>query len=300
MTMQEVLADIQSGRKKKVILDTDTYNEVDDQYALAYCYLSEKMDLLAVQAAGFHNEKSEGFADGMERSYQEIHKVLHLIDPDYTTPVFRGCTQRMTDVGGAVDSDATENLIRMVRESEEVVYVLVIGAITNVTSAILKAPDIKEKMVVVWLGSNDLEHEDIREFNLFQDFLAGHEIVECGVPLVLCPAFHVTAALTADMELIRELNGYNAVCDYLVAILEDRFRGRGSPEGWKKVIWDIAAPSILATPQCATLEIMEAPILQENYQYGFAEGRHEILFLRKIDREIVFDATWKLLKQGKK
>ena len=35
MTLQEILADIKSPRKKKVILDTDTFNEVDDQFAVA-------------------------------------------------------------------------------------------------------------------------------------------------------------------------------------------------------------------------------------------------------------------------
>ncbi|MBS5726136.1 MAG: hypothetical protein KHW59_10245, partial [Clostridiales bacterium] len=34
MTIEQILADIKSGRRKKVILDTDAYNEIDDQYAI--------------------------------------------------------------------------------------------------------------------------------------------------------------------------------------------------------------------------------------------------------------------------
>ena len=64
-----------------VVLDTDTYNEIDDQYALAYLIKSEeKLHLKAVYAAPFHNEKSSGPEDGMEKSYQEIHHILDLME----------------------------------------------------------------------------------------------------------------------------------------------------------------------------------------------------------------------------
>lgn len=42
-----------------VVIDTDTYNEIDDQYALSYLIKSdEKLDLKAIYAAPFFNEKS--------------------------------------------------------------------------------------------------------------------------------------------------------------------------------------------------------------------------------------------------
>ena len=56
-----------------VVLDTDTYNEIDDQYALSYLMKSgDKLHVKAIYAAPFYNEKSTGPADGMEKSYQEI------------------------------------------------------------------------------------------------------------------------------------------------------------------------------------------------------------------------------------
>ena len=65
---------------KRVILDTDTYNEIDDQFALALSMLAEdRINLVCVTAAPFHNEKSNSFADGMERSYREIGICTSLI-----------------------------------------------------------------------------------------------------------------------------------------------------------------------------------------------------------------------------
>ena len=72
-----------------VVLDTDTYNEIDDQFALAYLLRStEKLNTKAIYAAPFFNQHSEGPADGMERSYEEIKKILTLMGEEY--PVFKG------------------------------------------------------------------------------------------------------------------------------------------------------------------------------------------------------------------
>ena len=42
-----------------VVLDTDTYNEVDDQFALAYMLCSgDKLNVKGISAAPFHNSRS--------------------------------------------------------------------------------------------------------------------------------------------------------------------------------------------------------------------------------------------------
>ena len=78
-----------------VVIDTDTYNEIDDQFALSYLIKSdEKLNLKAIYAAPFFNEKSTGPADGMEKSYQEIMNVLTLLErEDLKQVVYRGSTE---------------------------------------------------------------------------------------------------------------------------------------------------------------------------------------------------------------
>ncbi|MFW6035536.1 MAG: hypothetical protein ACOCRZ_04705 [Halothermotrichaceae bacterium] len=61
-------------KKVRMVLDTDTYNEVDDQFALAYALKSpEAMQVEAIYAAPFHNNRSSGPEDGMEKSYGHAH-----------------------------------------------------------------------------------------------------------------------------------------------------------------------------------------------------------------------------------
>ena len=302
MTINEILADIKSDRKKKIILDTDTYNEIDDQFALAYCYLADKIELLSVNAVGFLNERSESYADGMEKSYKEAIKTLKLVDPDYTTPVYRGSLERLEETGeNFTESEAAENIIKTVRESDEIIYVLAIGGITNVTSAIMKAPDIKDNMCVIWLGANTFEHEHIHEFNLYQDLRASQLLVNSGVPLLLCPAWWVTAVLSANMGHFRDLrDGGNNICEYLYSITEECYIGAGSSDRWTRIIWDIAAPAIIDRPECADIEIITAPVFTNDYHYAFDSSRHKIMYLKGLDREIVYEGAWKAIKSAKK
>lgn len=61
------------------VIDTDAYNEIDDQFAVSYLLCAgDRVNLRALYAAPFLNEKSTSPADGMEKSYQEIHNLLRL------------------------------------------------------------------------------------------------------------------------------------------------------------------------------------------------------------------------------
>ena len=82
MTNEQLLKNLQvPAGPIDVVLDTDTYNEIDDQFALSYLLRSgEKLTVKALCAAPFFNENSPPPEDGMERSYREIFNLLHLAE----------------------------------------------------------------------------------------------------------------------------------------------------------------------------------------------------------------------------
>ena len=168
--------------KIDAVLDTDTYNEIDDQFALAYMLASEdKIRLKAIYAAPFFNDNSSSPADGMEKSYQEIHKILDLAEkPEMKTVVFRGSDRYLPDESTPVPSDAARHLVdlAMTYPEESPLYVVAIGAITNVASALLLRPEIRDHMVVVWLGGHSLHSDDTGEFNMIQDVAAARGALE--------------------------------------------------------------------------------------------------------------------------
>ena len=98
-----------------VVLDTDTYNEIDDQFALAFLVKSpEKLRLRAVNAAPFFNTKSSGPGDGMEKSYAEIMKILTLMHrEDLKGIVKKGSTAYLPSETEPVDSPAARELAEL-------------------------------------------------------------------------------------------------------------------------------------------------------------------------------------------
>ena len=117
MTKEQFIKNLSVPEKKvDVIIDTDAFNEIDDQFAIAYLIRStEKLNTKAVYAAPFHNKKSTGPADGMEKSYQEILHLLRLAEEK--VPVYRGSTDYLPDEKTPVVSDAAEALARLAQEN---------------------------------------------------------------------------------------------------------------------------------------------------------------------------------------
>lgn len=290
MNEEKIISDLLSEGRRKVILDTDTFNEEDDQFALAYCVLSENIELKAVCAVPFDNEKSGDFARGMELSYDEIFHILGMMNVS-DIPVFRGSTKRV-ERDRPAESEASEAIIRIARESDETVYVLAIGAATNIANALMLAPDIAHKITVIWLAGNPVGNESNWEFNLMQDITAGQILFESSVPLVVCPAWDVVSDVVAYDTDFARLRGKSELCEYLSSIVISR---RGGASGWRKIIWDIAAPALIDRPRCARFKVLNAPALLDDGSYGEPVADRYIAFLEKIDRDTVIERTWELL-----
>jgi len=183
----------------RMVLDTDTYNEIDDQFALVYSLLSpERMDVKAIYAAPFTNQRSTGPGDGMEKSYEEILRVLGKMKVPSDGLVHRGSTSYLPDPETPCRSEAAEHLVELALGTDEgPLYVVATGAITKVASAIIMEPEIIEKIVVVWLGGQPLHWPSALEFNLGQDIYASRTIFDCGVPLVQVPvASHMMTTIS--------------------------------------------------------------------------------------------------------
>lgn len=259
-----------------VVLDTDTYNEVDDQFALAYMLKApEKLNVLAITAAPFLNKKSTSAGHGMELSFAEIEKLLSFMNrSDMLSRVFKGSESFLADENTPVDSPAARRIaeIAMQHTLEKPLYVVAIGAITNVASAILLQPEIAEKMVVVWLGGHALHYKDNREFNLYQDIAAARVVFKSGVPLVMLPCRGVVCGFTlSGEELMHWLADRDPLCDYLArnAIREAETYAKGKP--WTRVIWDVTAVAWLLDEEGEMLYDRVMPRPMPEYDHLWSE-----------------------------
>ena len=267
----------------KMVLDTDTYNEVDDQFALAYSLLSpEKLDVLAVYAAPYFNDRSSGPEDGMEKSYAEIVRLLGKMGRTSEGFVFKGSRGYLPDGETPVESEAARDLVKKA-----------IGAITNVASAILMEPEIVKKICVVWLGGHPLSASTAREFNLMQDVPAARVVLDCGVPFTLVPCMGVASHLLATVPDMKDaIGGKNALCDALVELFgeysSDHF-------GWAKEIWDVSTIAYLVNPDWIPTVLEHSPLLTDDCHWAHDANRHFIRVATFARRTPIFRDLYRKL-----
>ncbi len=286
--------------KVKMVLDTDTYNEVDDQFALAYAYLSpDKLDLEAVYAAPFKNARSVSPGDGMEKSYEEILRLLNMLGKSPEGFAFRGSPSYLEDAGKPVRSDAALDLIKkaLACTPEDPLYVVTIGCITNVASALLIEPKIRKNVVVVWLGGNGLDWPTQKEFNLMQDIKAARVVFDSGVPLVVMPCKPVVSHFhTTIPELGYYLKGKNRLSDYLYNIVLEYSGGK---DAWSKVIWDVTAVAWLVNSSWIQTALVHSPVLTDQCTYSVDYSRHFVRMASSLNRDAIFrDLFTKLSGKG--
>jgi purine nucleosidase len=243
-----------------IVLDTDTKNEIDDQFALIYALLSPEIVVEAIHAAPFTKLGYPTPASGMEASYHEILTLLGHMSPTPRIPVYKGSRAILSDPHTPVISDAATHLIDLAMQPRtSPLYVVAIGAITNVISAILLEPQIIEQIVVVWLGAHptywtwdvgaavgSLNHAGpTREFNFNNDPIGAIALFDSGVPLVWIPCKNVAEHLrTVPAEIDHYVAGCGDIGRYLASI----FNTWVTRPAASKPLWDMATIAYLVNP----------------------------------------------------
>ena len=293
MTREQYLKNLEAPKGRvSVILDTDTYNEVDDQYAMALLLHSlDKVNLVGITAAPFFNSNSSGPKDGMEKSYGEIMNLLELDNKtELEDIVYRGATEYLHDEKTPVDCDAARFIAREAEKysPENPLYIVAIGAGTNVASAILMNPDaMKENTVIVWLSGHAKEWPDTAEFNMRQDIAAARIIFGCGVPLVQLPCMGVVSAFTTSKyELMHWLEGKGKLAEYLLHRVVDEYP---SETAWSRCLWDVTAVAwVIDGNKFMKSYLIPSPIPQYDNHYSFDPTRHPIRYVYHIRRDPLY------------
>ena len=274
------------ARRARVVVDTDTYNEIDDQFAVTYARLSpERLSTEAFYAAPFHNDRSAGPEDGMLRSHEELRRVLERVG-GYDGPVLHGSRRWLPDAGTPVESEAAHDLVQRAHSGTDPLYVVSIGAATNVASALLIDPSIRERVVVVWLGGQPSTWHTAEEFNLAGDAHAARVLFDSGVALVHVPCVNVAEHLrTSQAEIDRFVRGQGPIGDYLSSIYDaylDEHFARTRP------IWDLAPLAWLVDPRWVPTVVRPSPILTAGLTWSIDPRRHPIREAIGVDRDAVF------------
>ena len=275
-----------------VVIDTDAYNEIDDQFAIAYALRNpERLHVQALYAAPFLNHRSVSPEDGMIRSEAEIHQLLSLMGEE--RPVFAGSRTYLPDEETPVISPAAEDLARraMAYTPEQPLYIAALGAITNVASALLLQPAIADRIVIVWLGGHALEWPDNREFNMQQDVAAARVVYGSGAPLVILPCQGVVSTFsTTAPELNHWLLGKNPLCSYLVQNTVEEAESYAKGTAWSRVIWDVTAVAWLLNDGSRFMadRLISTPMPEYDHRWRITKDAPVCKYVYAIHRDNLF------------
>ena len=243
---------------------------------------------------------------GMERSYVEILTVFEKLRMPPDGLVFRGTPGYLASPAQAHSSEAVEHLIRTARKGTDAdpLYVLALGCVTNIACALLLAPDIIDKVVVVWTSGYPSHAPQTNDsFNLEQDMVASTVLLDSGVPLVYLPGYQVGAQLRLSLpEMETYVRGRGAIGDYLFQLFTHNplweFAGIDSFYAHSWVIWDVINVAWLLNPAWVPSAIVPTPVLGSDRRWRQAAGRHPMREGYAVARDAIFRDFFRKLEKA--
>lgn len=274
-------------QKLRVIIDADAHNEIDDVWAIALALLSpERLQIEGFVAANYDNENEGAGPRSVATSAATIHTLLEKAGLAGQIPVKPGSPPMRYQFEPS-ESEGVDFIVEraMASTPEDPLWIVGLGAATNLASAYLKEPRIADRVVVFWHGRTEWPQKAVN-FNVHGDVRAARILFHSDLSFVLfdtgsrlfCP-MEESAAWVKTGELGRFLH-------------EFRFKG-----GWyqspTKGFYDLGDIAALVDPALGTWETVACPEVGWDLTYRFRGTKGRILRCSDIDR----DGTFALLAQ---
>jgi purine nucleosidase len=270
----------------RIIIDSDTANEVDDQYALALALgFPERFHLEGLIAAHFGDA---GGSTGIAKSYAEMQRILEKAGMTGRFPVKRGADP--LQYRDRVPANEGVNFIierAKAATPEDPLWLVLLGPATDAAVALLQAPEIADRLVVFWHGRTQWP---VRcwNFNAYNDIRAARLLFELPCRFIL---FDTGTYLRIPMEETqRRFGPLGPLGSYLYEIRK-RKPQYASP---KKGFFDLGDVAAIADPSCARWEKTAAPRVDQDLRYDFSKDYGEIVRIYHVEGE----PTFNLLEQA--
>ncbi len=251
-----------SEQPVKFILDSDTANEIDDLFAIAYLLAGEhpSVDWLGLTSAQWFHVWS---GDSTVYQSQQLNEDLLRLAGRLELPHPLGADLMMGKPWGeydARDSPAAQFIIEeaMALPAGEKMVVMCIGASTNLASAIALQPEIATRIVAYTLGFQyDFEQGvwNKDEFNIRRDLNAANYLLNTAALELHVMPISVAVQYAWKMEAtFNHLEKAGAMGAYLRRRWETN--ATGQPE---RVMWDVALLQAFLAPEQASEILVGTP-----------------------------------------
>lgn len=283
--MDKLCYKVQDYRKKRVIIDTDAACEADDPFAIAHALMSKMLVVKGICAEHFVLPGS------MEQSYEMIQQVMDAME--VSVPVLHGQTGKMKEHPDEPLSEASQFMIEEALRTDEMpLYVLCIGAITNVARALKQQPEIAKHMTIVWIGGNALDcREPSWEFNFGNDVEAANIVLQSGADIWLIPNTVYGTMHIGFAEIQQKIYPCGKIgkllYENLVNFYESENATWSAGESWS--LGDSPAVGVTLEPNCGNSIRCKAPFVRDDTSYEFPEDSPEIRVYTSINSRFIIE-----------
>lgn len=269
-------------RRLRMVIDTDAANEIDDLYAIALALKTpERFSIERFVATHF---AARAGRESIQASHDDIALLLQTAGID--VPIHLG-GDPLCYPGRPAESPGAQFIIEAAKSSspDDPLFVLVLGAASNVASAILIEPAITDRMVVMFHGRSESTWP-VRstQFNIYGDIIAAGTLLESDVPLIW---FDTGTQICASMEDTESrLAPLGPMGRHLHRI---RHRNEWYQQA-DKGFFDLGDVAWLIDPAICSAQVVPAPSLTRWMYFDHTQTHGQMLFVSEIDPE----ATWRI------
>ncbi len=275
---------VPEDKKIRVIIDSDTACEADDPFAIAQALMSPKLAVRAIVAEHFASEGS------MQKSYDAI---VRLVDAMHREENILHGEPWPLDAAAPTSEGVRFIVEEALRDDPRPLFVLCLGALTNLARAIREAPEILERMTVVSIGGHgyDVSTIPFREFNFGNDVDAANAVLCSGATLWQVPASAYGAIRTGLAELQLKVAPCGDAGRYL---FEQMASYNASPsafwtpgESWS--LGDSPAVAVTLDPSCGRWHEQRARFVNADTTYSTEETGRTVRVYEHVDPRYVLE-----------
>lgn len=299
--------------KIPIIVDTDANNELDDQHALAYLFFNSGIfDIKGITTNATYN------GGAVKEHYNEAQRVMQLCDVWKKYPLFIGADKGFDEIVPTISSEdfdgyeAVDFIIQKALDNKKGKLVLVpIGKLTNIALAIKKEPKIKDRIRIVWLGSN---YPAPGEYNLENDYSAVNYLLDqdvefemvmvrygetSGSDAVRVTPQDVSIKLKGKGLIVEPVEGrhggeFRTFGDYSINLFS-KIDLHGTPPS--RALFDMVALAIIKNDSWGESKSISAPILVDGIWQERPDNKREIIIWENFDSNSIISDFYKSFDQ---
>ncbi|MBP1042497.1 nucleoside hydrolase [Vagococcus sp. BWB3-3] len=253
-----------TSKRQRILIVSDAKNEADDQYAIVHALLTPRFRVVGMVASHFSGAKTNLL------SYNEMIKLANLTRTIGMYPIKIGAEGSMKEEQ-LNHSEGSDLIVQEALKADaDPLYIVCIGALTDVGTAITINPEIVDRFTLIWVGGGRYPTGS-HEANLNHDILAANRLFSSKVNLWQIPSEAYKTMLVSVTELQLKLSTVNELGNYLYEQLIQFATDNVNEKNWINtecwVMGDSAAIGVLLDEQKGNYKLIAPPHFASNCQH---------------------------------